>query len=231
MALVEQVRLARARDGQQERDGRRLLHALRRHERRPRRALRRLEDAGLRARAPLPRRGDMIPLRAVERPPSAELRPDQKDEDSLPPYEVLDRDPAPARGGGRAASTSIVAGGEDPATAERVLRMVERSEYKRRQMAPGLKVTAHGLRRRLAHAHRPPHRSPHRVVGTRSRRDLEPSRTFGRQDRVGHALREVVDALEVLEHVPSRVRTRPDGGAPGRRGGPRRVGQRRPPGG
>ncbi len=82
----------------------------------------------------------MIPRRTVERPPSAELRPDQTDQDSLPPYEVLDgilrmrvEDGATLR--------TIAARGYDAATVERVLKMLERSEYKRRQMAPGLKVT------------------------------------------------------------------------------------------
>ena len=81
-----------------------------------------------------------IPRRVVERPPSAELRPDQKDEDSLPPYVVLDRI-LRRRVEEGASLHDIVAGGEDPQTAERVLRLLEGSEYKRRQMAPGLKVT------------------------------------------------------------------------------------------
>ena len=81
-----------------------------------------------------------IPARVIERPPSAELAPDQTDQDSLPPYAVLDR--ILRRRVEEAASLrEIVAGGEDPATAERVLKMLDRSEYKRRQMAPGLKVT------------------------------------------------------------------------------------------
>jgi NAD+ synthase (glutamine-hydrolysing) len=81
-----------------------------------------------------------VPLRSIERPPSAELRPDQSDQDTLPPYEVLDRI-LRRRVEEGASLAEIVAGGEDPATVERVLLMVERSEYKRRQMAPGLKVT------------------------------------------------------------------------------------------
>ena len=86
------------------------------------------------------REGPSIPSYTIERPPSAELRPDQKDSDSLPPYEVLDRilERRIEQGAGL---REIVAAGEDPATVERVLRMVERNEYKRRQMAPGLKVT------------------------------------------------------------------------------------------
>ncbi len=81
-----------------------------------------------------------LPLRVIERPPSAELAPDQKDEDSLPPYPVLDRILRQRVEEGRSLH-EIVASGEDGAVAERVLRMLERSEYKRRQMAPGLKVT------------------------------------------------------------------------------------------
>jgi NAD+ synthetase len=83
---------------------------------------------------------EKIPGRTVERPPSAELRPDQTDQDTLPPYPVLDRilryrieEGWPLR--------RIVEAGDDAAVAERVLKMVERAEYKRRQMAPGLKVT------------------------------------------------------------------------------------------
>ncbi len=81
-----------------------------------------------------------IPARTLARPPSAELRPGQTDQDSLPPYEVLDRILARRVECG-ASLAEIVAAGEDPATVERVLRMVERNEYKRRQLAPGLKVT------------------------------------------------------------------------------------------
>jgi len=81
-----------------------------------------------------------IPRRVVERPPSAELRPDQKDEDSLPPYAVLDRILRQRVEEG-ASLHDIVEAGEDPEVAERVLRLLEGSEYKRRQMAPGLKVT------------------------------------------------------------------------------------------
>ncbi|HVG93183.1 MAG TPA: NAD+ synthase [Planctomycetota bacterium] len=84
--------------------------------------------------------GDRIPAYTIERPPSAELRPDQLDTDSLPPYDTLDRI-LRRRVEEGASLRDLVADGEDPAIAERVLRMVERNEYKRRQMAPGLKVT------------------------------------------------------------------------------------------
>ncbi len=91
------------------------------------------------------RRG-WIPERVITRPPSAELAPDQKDSDSLPPYEVLDRI-LEARIERGASLHEIVASGEDAQLAERVLKLVERNEYKRRQMAPGLKVspTAFGV--------------------------------------------------------------------------------------
>jgi NAD+ synthetase len=81
-----------------------------------------------------------IPHRSVVRPPTAELRPNQLDTDSLPPYEVLDRILRMRIEQGLSLAR-IAAAGEDPGVAERVLRMVERNEYKRRQMPPGLKVT------------------------------------------------------------------------------------------
>jgi NAD+ synthase (glutamine-hydrolysing) len=84
--------------------------------------------------------GEVIPRRTIERPPTAELRPGQLDSDSLPPYEVLDRILRRRIEEG-ASLADLLASGEDPATVERVLRMVERNEYKRRQMPPGLKVT------------------------------------------------------------------------------------------
>jgi NAD+ synthase (glutamine-hydrolysing) len=93
---------------------------------------------------------EMIPESTIARVPSAELRPNQRDEDSLPPYPVLDailaayveelRPPA-----------EIVALGFDPAVVERVIRLVDGSEYKRRQAPPGVKITprAFGRDRRL----------------------------------------------------------------------------------
>ncbi|HEY7833501.1 MAG TPA: hypothetical protein VIG30_08035, partial [Ktedonobacterales bacterium] len=90
------------------------------------------------------------PASTIEKPPSAELRPDQRDVDSLPPYEILDpilrayveedRD-----------FDQIVALGFAPEVVQRVLALVDRSEYKRRQAAPGIKITtrAFGRDRRL----------------------------------------------------------------------------------
>ena len=79
-------------------------------------------------------------MRTIERPPSAELRADQTDQDSLPPYDELDRILKLRIEDGLSLG-EIVERGETRSTVERVLRMVERNEYKRRQMAPGLKVT------------------------------------------------------------------------------------------
>ena len=94
--------------------------------------------------------GPLIPERVLTRPPSAELRPDQRDTDSLPPYEVLDpilhlvveED---------ASLAEIVARGFDEQLVRRVMRMVDRSEYKRRQAPPGVRITprAFGRDRRL----------------------------------------------------------------------------------
>ena len=82
-----------------------------------------------------------IPPAVIDRPPSAELRPDQRDDDSLPPYEVLDRILAAYIEEDRSRE-EIVAAGEDPELVEDVLRMVDRSEYKRRQAPPGIRITA-----------------------------------------------------------------------------------------
>ena len=93
---------------------------------------------------------DLIPRAAIEKPPSAELRPDQKDSDSLPDYSLLD----PIIEGYVEDDLSIaalVALGHDEATVRRVAQMVDRNEYKRRQAAPGVRVTrkAFGKDRRL----------------------------------------------------------------------------------
>jgi NAD+ synthase (glutamine-hydrolysing) len=91
-----------------------------------------------------------IPERAIVKPPSAELRPGQLDTDSLPPYEVLDAILADYIDGDMGAE-QLVAAGHDPATVTRVLRMVDVAEYKRRQSAPGTKISikAFGRDRRL----------------------------------------------------------------------------------
>ena len=84
--------------------------------------------------------GIVIPPSIIERPPSAELRPDQKDSDSLPPYEVLDpilEDYVENDMG----IDGLVAKGYDEAIVRRVVHAVELSEYKRRQAPPGVKIT------------------------------------------------------------------------------------------
>ena len=94
--------------------------------------------------------GHVIPDNVLTKPPSAELRPDQKDSDSLPPYEVLDPILA-LYVEGDAGIEDAVAAGHDRATVERVVALVDRAEYKRRQAPPGPKVTtkAFGRDRRL----------------------------------------------------------------------------------
>jgi NAD+ synthase (glutamine-hydrolysing) len=90
--------------------------------------------------------GRVIPQRVIDRPPSAELAPDQKDEDSLPPYPVLDEilklyiehD---------LSADAIIAEGFDEDMVKRVLRLVDLNEYKRRQAAVGVRVTQRGFGR------------------------------------------------------------------------------------
>ncbi len=84
--------------------------------------------------------GGVIPPSIIERPPSAELRPDQKDTDSLPPYEVLDpilEDYVENDMG----IAGLIAKGYDEALVRRVVHTVELTEYKRRQSPPGIKIT------------------------------------------------------------------------------------------
>jgi NAD+ synthase (glutamine-hydrolysing) len=96
----------------------------------------------------------LIPERTFTKPPSAELKPDQTDQDTLPPYEVLDAI-LQAYVEERLPLDAIVARGHPEETVRRVLRMVVASEYKRRQAAPVLKVTekAFGEGRRFPIAH------------------------------------------------------------------------------
>ncbi|MDM8347600.1 NAD+ synthase [Pseudomonas sp. sp1636] len=91
-------------------------------------------------------RGQVIPQRIIDRPPSAELAPDQKDEDSLPPYPLLDEilklyieyD---------LSADAIIAEGFDADTVKRVLRLIDLNEHKRRQAAVGVRVTQRGFGR------------------------------------------------------------------------------------
>ncbi len=82
----------------------------------------------------------VIPHRVLERAPSAELAPDQKDVDTLPPYEILDAILERYVEQDQSAD-GIVAGGFDLQTVEKVIAMVDRNEYKRRQAAPGVRIT------------------------------------------------------------------------------------------
>jgi NAD+ synthase (glutamine-hydrolysing) len=93
---------------------------------------------------------ELVPASVLERPPSAELRPGQLDTDSLPPYAVLDRilEAYVEQDAGR---EQIIAAGLPADVVDEVIRMVDRSEYKRRQAAPGIRITprAFGRDRRL----------------------------------------------------------------------------------
>ena len=93
---------------------------------------------------------EIIPVNTIEKPPSAELRPDQKDEDSLPPYPVLDSILRlyVEEGLSRA---EIVERGYDRTIVDDIARKVDLNEYKRKQAAPGLKTTplAFGVGRRI----------------------------------------------------------------------------------
>lgn len=101
------------------------------------------------------REKEIIPKDSITKPPSAELRPNQTDQDSLPPYEILDAilDLYVVQG---CSAKEIVAKGFDEATVKRILRLIDFNEYKRRQAAPGLKVTskAFGIGRRIPIAQR-----------------------------------------------------------------------------
>jgi NAD+ synthase (glutamine-hydrolysing) len=93
---------------------------------------------------------DLIPRSVLDKPPSAELRPDQRDDQSLPPYEVLD----PLLAGVVEQDESVedlVATGADPELAARVAQLVDAAEYKRRQSPPGVRITvrAFGKDRRM----------------------------------------------------------------------------------
>jgi NAD+ synthase (glutamine-hydrolysing) len=93
---------------------------------------------------------ELAPASVLDRAPSAELRPDQLDSDSLPPYDLLDRvlESYVERDEGR---EEMIAAGLPAETVDEVIRMVDRSEYKRRQAAPGIRITpkAFGRDRRL----------------------------------------------------------------------------------
>ena len=96
------------------------------------------------------RQKELIPESSINKVPSAELRPNQTDQDSLPPYEILDAILFRYVEEEKSAA-QIIADGFESATVQRVIQLIDRSEYKRRQAAPGLKVTsrAFGFGRRM----------------------------------------------------------------------------------
>ncbi|MDR3764774.1 MAG: NAD+ synthase [Acidobacteriota bacterium] len=96
-------------------------------------------------------RGPVIPEASITKPPSAELRPGQMDSDSLPPYEVLDRILEEYVENMKAADEIVNDTGIDAATVRFVLRLIDRSEYKRQQAAPGIRIStkAFGIGRRF----------------------------------------------------------------------------------
>ena len=110
------------------------------------------------------RDGEVIPESTITKAPSAELRPDQKDTDSLPEYDALDPVLRAYVEEGRGVE-EIVAAGHDRGLVERVIGMVDRNEYKRQQAAPVLRVTskAFGFGRRMPIACRLQHFEPGRV--------------------------------------------------------------------
>ena len=144
---LQQDRQDAADHRQQERDGGGLRHAVRRHGRRLRADQGLQQTAGVPAVPPgaTPSRA-VIPARVIERPPSAELRYEQKDTDSLPPYEILD----PILEAFIEEDLSvdqITARGFDRATVGRILDLVKRNEYKRRQAPPGVRVSGRAFGR------------------------------------------------------------------------------------
>ena len=96
------------------------------------------------------REREIIPSNCINKPPSAELRPGQKDQDSLPPYDILDRILEMYVEDGKSSSEIIEAGFEED-TVREIIRKVDLNEYKRKQAAPGLKISplAFGVGRRI----------------------------------------------------------------------------------
>ncbi|HAH98421.1 MAG TPA: NAD(+) synthase, partial [Verrucomicrobiales bacterium] len=101
------------------------------------------------------REREIIPESTISKPPSAELRPDQRDQDSLPPYEVLDSILEAYVVEGHDAE-AIIASGHNADTVRHIIRLINMNEYKRRQAAPGIKITskAFGVGRRIPVAKR-----------------------------------------------------------------------------
>ncbi len=87
-----------------------------------------------------------MPERVISKPPSAELKPNQTDQDTLPPYDILDAILAGLVEGEKSVS-DLVADGFDHETVVRVWKMLDRAEYKRRQAPPGVKISARAFGR------------------------------------------------------------------------------------
>ena len=94
--------------------------------------------------------GEVIPNHTITKPPSAELRPDQTDQDSLPPYDTLDAIIEQYISQEKSAD-EIIAAGFDATIVQKVIRLIDMNEYKRKQAAQGLRVTsrAFGVGRRM----------------------------------------------------------------------------------
>jgi NAD+ synthase len=90
--------------------------------------------------------GEVMPQRVIDKPPSAELKPNQTDQDSLPPYDVLDGILSGLVEGEKSVD-ALVEHGFDRETVLRVWRMLDRAEYKRRQAPPGVKITSRAFGR------------------------------------------------------------------------------------
>ncbi len=131
----------------------------------------------------------LVPESVLERAPSAELRPEQRDEDSLPPYDVLDRvlEAYVERDMGRDA---LIAEGLDEAVVDDIIRLVDRAEYKRRQAPPGIRIStkAFGRDRRLP------------ITNRYTARRRTPALAAQRPHRDRHAA-EGADLLLVVEHL------------------------------
>ena len=116
-----------------------------------------------------------VPQSIITRPPSAELRPDQRDDDSLPPYEILDAilEGYVEQDLGR---EQLIARGLPAADVDRVIRLVDLAEYKRRQQPPGIKITTQGVRPRPARAdHQPLRRLARTAIVIRDSAQSRPS--------------------------------------------------------
>ena len=101
-------------------------------------------------RCRLNRQQEIIPWNTIDKPPSAELRPDQKDQDTLPPYEILDAI-LELYVEHHLSADEIIQRGYEEATVRWIQRRVDLNEWKRQQAAPGLRVTskAFGIGRRM----------------------------------------------------------------------------------